>query len=102
MGPMFPLAPTQAPGTAPSPRPSADQAAAAKAAEKFEAMFLSQVMQQMFAGIGTDGLFGGGPGEDMFRSLLIDEYGKELASRGGIGIADALRSTLLAAQEMGS
>ena len=32
----------------------------------------------MFSGIKTDGLFGGGQGEEMFRSMMIDQYGKQL------------------------
>ena len=30
----------------------------------------------MFSGIKTDGMFGGGQGEQMFRSLMIDQYAK--------------------------
>ena len=32
----------------------------------------------MFSGISTDGPFGGGEGEEMFRSLMIDQYGKAI------------------------
>lgn len=84
------------------PKQPAAPPGSAKAAQDFEAMFLSQMLQQMFTGIRSDGLFGGGQGEEMFRSLLIDEYGKDMAKRGGIGIAGAIQSSLLAAQEMGS
>lgn len=82
------------------PKQVADPRGSAKAAQDFEAMFLSQMLQQMFTGIKSDGLFGGGHGEEMFRSLLIDEYGKDMAKRGGIGIAHAIENSLLAAQEM--
>ena len=54
----------------------------------------------MFSGIKADGLFGGGNAEEMFRSLLTDEYGKSVARSGGIGIADqVVRSVMLQFQE---
>ena len=72
----------------------------AKAAgQKFEAMFIGQMMQAMFSGIKTDKEFGGGSSEEMFRPMLIDEYAKMTAKRGGFGIADAVTRTLLHAQE---
>ena len=70
------------------------------AAEDFEAFFLSQMFEYMFAGIDTDGPFGGGHGEKIFRSLLHQEYGKAMAGQGGIGIADAVLREMLAAQEI--
>jgi peptidoglycan hydrolase FlgJ len=73
--------------------------AAKKSAQQFEAVFLSQMFGQMFQGVGTDSLFGGGHGEEMFRSMLIDEYGKQVAKRGGVGIADAVLRTLISQQE---
>lgn len=68
-------------------------------AEKFEGMFLSQMFQYMFEGVKTDETFGGGNAETMYRSLMIDEYGKAVAKRGGVGIADHVYSAMLAAQE---
>ncbi len=70
-----------------------------KAAQDFEAMFLSQMLQCMFEGVDADPVFGGGNAENMYRSLMIDEYGKQVAKRGGIGIAEQVSRTLLAAQE---
>ena len=32
-------------------------------------------------------MFGGGSGEEMYRSLLNQEYGKAIATRGSMGIA---------------
>jgi Rod binding domain-containing protein len=54
----------------------------------------------MMSGIKTDGPFGGGQGEKVFRSILVQEYGKEAASQGNFGIADAVRQQLLKMQEM--
>lgn len=73
---------------------------ARKTAQDFEAFFLSQMFQHMFAGIETDGMFGGGQGEEMWRSMLIDQYGKEVAAKGGVGIADQVMKVLLQSQEV--
>ncbi|MBK5919510.1 hypothetical protein CCR80_00455 [Rhodothalassium salexigens] len=70
-----------------------------KAATKFESMFLAQMLAPMMDTIPTDGPFGGGPGGEMFRSMLTEELGKEMAKSGGIGIADMIRQELLALQE---
>ena len=72
---------------------------AQKAAESFEAFFISQILSDMFAGVETDPLFGGGPGETVFRSLMIDEYGKSVAGTGGIGIANSVLAEIIRLQE---
>ena len=72
---------------------------ASDAAEEFEAFFMTQVMESIFAGVKTDGPFGGGFGEGVFRSLLFQEFGKEMAARGGVGIADAVQKEILRIQE---
>lgn len=69
-------------------------------AEDFEAFFVSMMTESMMSGIKTDGPFGGGQGEKVFRSVLVQEYGKEAASQGNFGIADAVRQQLLKMQEM--
>ncbi len=86
-------APVQAPAQA------ANVTAAKKAAQDFEAVFISQMLAPMFEGISTDGPFGGGEGEGMFRSLMIDQYGKQMAAQGGIGLADHVTKALLKHQE---
>ena len=73
---------------------------AREAAESFEAFFISQMLADMFAGVGTDPLFGGGPGESIFRSLMIDEYGKSVASTGGVGIAEGVLREIVRLQEI--
>ncbi|HYH39705.1 MAG TPA: rod-binding protein [Azospirillum sp.] len=73
-----------------------------KAANEFETQFLSQMLAPMFETIETDPMFGGGHGEEMFRSLLVNEYGKQMSTRGGFGIADSVYRELLRAQEASS
>ncbi|MBN2751534.1 MAG: rod-binding protein [Rhodospirillaceae bacterium] len=68
-------------------------------AQDFESMFLSQMFQCMFEGMEADPVFGGGKAESMYRSLMVDEYGKQVSKHGGVGIAEAVSRTLLAAQE---
>jgi flagellar protein FlgJ len=71
----------------------------AAAAKQFEAVFISEMMSHMFEGVKTDPEFGGGQGEDMFKSLLTNEYGKQMANAGGIGIADQLQKAMIQMQQ---
>ncbi len=71
-----------------------------QAAQEYEAVFLSQMFGHMFEGLKTDGPFGGGHAEKIYRSLLVDEYGKTMARAGGIGIGDAVLRQMLLNQEM--
>jgi len=81
------------------PHSTADVAAAKKAAKQFEGVLITQMLGGMFEGISTDGPFGGGQGEEMFRSLLLDEYGKQMSNQGGFGLSQAITRQLLAHQE---
>ncbi len=71
-----------------------------RAAVEFEAVFISQMLAPMFEGLESDEVFGGGPGEDVYRSLIVEEYGKAIARSGGIGIADAVQREILRLQEV--
>ncbi len=86
-------------GPVQAPRQTVDPAVAKRTAQEFEGVFLSQFLAQMFDGISADGPTGGGQGEMMFRSLMLDEYGKQIAAQGGIGLADAVTRELLKFQE---
>lgn len=79
---------------------SADPARMRQAAEEYEAVFISQMLQPMFEGIKTDGPFGGGHAEGIYRSMMVSEYGKAMTQRGGVGLADALMQSLLKTQEV--
>lgn len=81
--------------------PQTRSAAEARAvAEEFEGFVISSFAESMFAGVETDGPFGGGHGEKVFRSLLIQEYGKEMSKAGGIGLADQVTREMLKMQEV--
>ncbi len=66
--------------------------------QKFEAQFLSTMFQHMFQGLQTDGPFGGGQGEEMFRSMMTEAMGKQVAKSGGIGLADTVQREILKLQ----
>ncbi len=70
-----------------------------RAAEEFESVFLSQMLAPMFEGLQTDGLGGGGTGEEIFRPMLIERYAQSLTQAGGIGIADSIIRELMRMQE---
>ncbi len=68
-----------------------------KAAQEFEAVFIGQILKPMFEGLSTDGPFGGGPAEETWRGFFLDAVADEVATAGGIGVADMVRAALLEA-----
>ena len=75
------------------------RAKVSEAAQKFEASFLSIMVQQMMQGVGgTDATFGGGQGEEMFKSFMADAIAKQVAHKGGIGIASTVSREMLKLQ----
>ena len=54
----------------------------------------------MFSNLAVDPVFGGGSGETVYRSLLLQEYGKVAAERGGFGVAEAVQREMLRMQEV--
>lgn len=80
---------------------SAEKSHIRKTAEDFEAMFLSQMLSYMYTDIDPNNpMGGGGKGEEVFRSLMINEYGKLMVKAGGLGIADSVESEMIRMQEM--
>jgi Rod binding domain-containing protein len=71
-----------------------------KNSKDFESMFITQMLQPMFEGIGVDPLFGGGHGEEMMRSFLVQEYGKAMSANGHLGIASAVKNAMIKAQDI--
>ena len=69
-------------------------------AVEFEAFFLGQMLQPMFANINPEPPFGGGHAEKIWRSMLVDELGKGMAKAGGIGLADSIQREMLRLQEV--
>ena len=73
---------------------------ARQTAVDFEAFFLGQMLQPMFANISSEPPFGGGHAEKIWRSMMVDEMGKSMAEAGGIGIADSIQRAILKLQEV--
>ncbi|TAK98516.1 MAG: hypothetical protein EPO08_18875 [Rhodospirillaceae bacterium] len=69
------------------------------AAQQFEGFFVGQMMEYMMADLHPDPTFGGGQAEETWRSMLNQEYGKEVAKSGKLGIADKVMKSMLQAQE---
>jgi peptidoglycan hydrolase FlgJ len=82
-----------------TPRAAGGLDQARKVGAEFEQMFIAQMLQPIFDAMPTDGPFGGGGGERMFRSFQVDEYAKSITRSGGIGIADAVARHIIAMQE---
>jgi flagellar protein FlgJ len=76
-----------------------DTAAARKSAEDFTAFFFTQSLETVYSNVSADTLFGGGSGENIYHSLMIQEYGKIAARTGGMGIADSVQREILRMQE---
>ena len=90
-----------APKTIADPTASAKSGEKAKkAAEDFEAMFVTEMIRPMFEAQEPDATFGGGQSEKIYRSMLVDEYGKSIAKAGGIGVAKHVEAELLKLQEV--
>jgi Rod binding domain-containing protein len=71
-----------------------------EAAEAFEAFFIAQYLEHMSSGLKADGPFDGGQAEENWRSVLNQEFGKAVARRNGIGIADTVYREMLKLQEV--
>jgi peptidoglycan hydrolase FlgJ len=82
------------------PKPTANAARADAAAKDYESIFISQFLGSMFSGIQSDSITGGGQGEEMFRSLMVDQYAKGIESQGGFGIAAQMKAELLKHQQV--
>lgn len=71
-------------------------------AQQFESVFLTNMLEEMFAGIqeqeGPLGT-GAGPGQSAWRSMLTEEYANTIAKSGGVGVADHVQRELIALQE---
>lgn len=71
-----------------------------KAAQDFEAMTLNQFLTPMFDTIDTSkGPFGGGEGESAWKPMLVDTLAKQLAQKGGLGLAQPVFRQMIQMQE---
>jgi len=80
----------------------AAQAKAKSTATDFEAMFLNSMFSQMTSGLKGDGPFGDTPATGVWRSMLTEQYSKNFAKAGGVGISDEVFRTLILQQAKGT
>jgi Rod binding domain-containing protein len=73
-------------------------AALMKEAKKLEGVFLNTLTSEMFSSIKTDGEFGGGFGEQTWRSMQAEQLANQISESGGIGLAENITRSLLDAQ----
>jgi len=77
-----------------------DAARTQKAAQDFESMFIAQMLQPMFNTVEVDETFGGGEAEEMWRGMMVEEMAKDMASKGGLGIAPIVQKEMMRLQEV--
>ena len=70
-----------------------------KQAEDLEGVFLNLLTKEMFATAKSENGFGGGFGEDTWRSMQAEQLANTMAQNGGLGIADTILGDMIALQE---
>jgi len=68
---------------------------AKKVAQDFEAMFVGMMIKSMRDTVPKDTLTGGGHGEEIYRSLLDQEYAAASVKRGGMGLARQIEKEII-------
>ena len=68
-----------------------------EAGHAFEKLFATLLVKEMTSTL-EDGFFGDGPGAETFQDWLNEELGSSLAEDGSLGIAEAVRASLLRKQ----
>ena len=74
------------------------QAKAKVTAQDFEAMFLNSMFSQMTSGLNGEGPFGNTTGTGVWRSMLTEQYSRQFAKAGGVGISNEVYRTLILQQ----
>lgn len=69
-------------------------------ANEFEAQFVSQMLSTMFSTVDPNEALGGSDAEEVYQSLLVNEYGKIIARTGGVGVADQVKRIMIGQQEI--
>ena len=74
------------------------QKKAKASSQDFEAVFLNSMFSQMTSGLKGEGPFGDTTGTGIWRSKLTEEYSKNFAKAGGVGISNDVYRTLILQQ----
>ena len=62
--------------------------------KELEGVFLAMMLEPMFPDGKESNLYGGGNSSGIFRSMMIQEYGKTLANSGGVGLTKGIEKQL--------
>jgi Rod binding domain-containing protein len=65
-----------------------------EAAKAFEKLFATMLVHELSRGL-NQGFFGDGPGADTFTSWFEDHVGETLTAGKGLGLAEAVRASLI-------
>lgn len=77
------------------PRPGTSPATVAR---QFEGVFAGQVAKIMMESAEMDGDFTGGSGESMFRGIMAEQIGNQIAQGRGLGLASAVEAQIIRMQ----
>ncbi|HZZ34583.1 MAG TPA: rod-binding protein [Caulobacteraceae bacterium] len=83
---------------APSAAELAKRGQIEETARKFEASFLGVMLQSMFKEVKISEPFGGGEGEEMWKSFFTEAMAKSMTRSGGIGLAAPVAREMLKLQ----
>lgn len=68
---------------------------AKKVSQDFEGLFIGMMMKSMRETVAKDKLTGGGHGEDVYRSMLDEQYVAAAVKRGGFGLAKHIEKDII-------
>ena len=68
---------------------------AKKVSQDFEGLFIGMMVKSMRATVGKDKLTGGGHGEEVYRSMLDQQYTDAVVKRGGFGLAKQIEKEII-------
>lgn len=81
---------------------SSQAKSASEVARQFEGVFAGQITKLMMESVEQDDEFSGGHGEEMFRGILAEQVGNQIAQGRGLGIAEAVEAQIIRMQGGGS
>ncbi|MCK9223726.1 MAG: rod-binding protein [Candidatus Muirbacterium halophilum] len=61
-----------------------------KSCQDFESIFVNQLMKSMRSTVQKTGFISGGRGEEIFQSMLDEEYSNEISKSGKMGLAEIM------------
>ncbi len=79
--------------------PQANEKKIMEKSKELEGVFLSIMMEPMFPDGKDSDIYGGGNGSKVFRTMMLQEYGKIFASAGGVGLTDGIAKQIRRRQQ---